>query len=116
MLTGAHVSDAGSYRQPVLRRAPLIPVPPQMIITLPVHTAVWYSRASGKFFHVGLSQVSSGTQLDEVLTSVEVGSRAELSGTVHPGSGFRAGTGRGSSGTATAGAFSTPNRGATSIH
>ena len=43
------VSLIGSYRAPESRYVPELPPPPQTIISLPVQTAVWLSRACGTF-------------------------------------------------------------------
>jgi hypothetical protein len=48
----------GLYRPPVLREFGNPIVPPQTIISLPVHTAVWDHRAAGAFVMLVGSQVS----------------------------------------------------------
>jgi hypothetical protein len=41
-----------SYLPPVLKRVPPLATPPQMIISLPVQTPVWYARPLGAFIVV----------------------------------------------------------------
>jgi len=54
-----HVSVAGLYRPPELvSELPVVPIPPQMIISDPVQTAVWPERAVGALVVVVGAQVS----------------------------------------------------------
>jgi hypothetical protein len=48
MVVATHVLVLGKYLPPVLKELPPLS-PPQTIITVPVHTAVWLSRGSGAF-------------------------------------------------------------------
>src|SRR5438093_1309038 len=72
------LSVVGLYLPPVLRGGALIPppTPPQIIISLPVHTALWPRRAAGAFTMVVGVQVSS-----------EQSSATEISGSVYVASG-----------------------------
>ena len=57
MLVAVQLSMLGLYLPPVLRRE-LLSCPPQTIISLPVQTAVWYSRAEGALVVVVAVQLS----------------------------------------------------------
>ena len=58
MLVGIHsVSGPGGYRPPVRTAKPL-PCPPQTIISLPVHTAVWSYRLVGTLMTLMAVQIS----------------------------------------------------------
>ena len=46
VLVAVQVFVLGLYLPPVFK-TPLVPIPPQTIISLPVQTAVWTHRASG---------------------------------------------------------------------
>src|SRR4029079_8013533 len=52
------VGSCAQYRPPVLRRLKLFPSPPQTIISLPVHTAVWAPRGVGALFVLVAIQLS----------------------------------------------------------
>lgn len=57
----------GSYFPPVFK-SPVAPRPPQIIISFPVHTAVWLYRAMGAFVVLVAVQVSvAGLYLPPVL-------------------------------------------------
>ena len=61
MLVTIQVSVLGLYLPPVFKKAPLPPLllyPPQTIISLPVHTAVWKYRALGALVLLVTIQVS----------------------------------------------------------
>jgi hypothetical protein len=45
VLVAVQLSVLGSYLPPVFKAPP--PSPPQTIISLPLHTAVWYCRSAG---------------------------------------------------------------------
>ena len=55
VLVAVHVSVTGLYLPPVLKYPPPPSAPLQTIISLPVHTAVWFHRAEGAL--VGLVAV-----------------------------------------------------------
>ena len=58
VLVAVQLSVAGLYRPPLSNTPPVL-LPPQTIISLPVHTAVWESRASGALVVLVAVQVSS---------------------------------------------------------
>jgi hypothetical protein len=57
VLVAVQLSAPGLYLPPVLKKVPLIP-PPQTIISLPVHTAVWLDRALGALVVLAAVQLS----------------------------------------------------------
>src|SRR4029077_17237011 len=57
MLVAVQLSVVGSYLPPVFKAGPFHP--PQMIISLPVQTAVWLFRAEGALVRLVGVQVSS---------------------------------------------------------
>ena len=57
MLVSVHLSVLGSYLPPVLKKV-LKLLPPQMIISLPLQTAVWRNRAAGALLMLVGVQVS----------------------------------------------------------
>src|SRR5439155_3298819 len=59
VLVAVQLSVLGLYLPPVLRSLPLLPIPPQTIISLPLHTAVCQRRASGALVTLGGVHVSS---------------------------------------------------------
>src|SRR5260221_14155448 len=65
---GAHVSVAGAYRPPV-SKCDTLTAPPQIIMRLPVQTAVWEDRPSGPPSREPLSQVSSARHVEFEKTS-----------------------------------------------
>jgi hypothetical protein len=57
VLVAVQLSVLGLYLPPVFRL--LLPLyPPQTIISLPVHTAIWLARASGAFVVLVAVQLS----------------------------------------------------------
>src|SRR5437016_360625 len=77
VLVAVQLSVAGSYLPPVLKVGGFEKWnPPHIIISLPVHTALWPSRATGAFTIVVGVQVSS-----------EQSSATEISGSVYVVSG-----------------------------
>src|SRR5258707_13491654 len=67
VLVAVQLSVPGLYRPPVFKKL-LLSVPPQTIISLPVHTAVCWSRAAGALVVLVAVQLSSvrpteGTEL-----------------------------------------------------
>ena len=56
VLLAVQLSVIGLYLAPVFRK--LLSAPPQAIISLPVHTAVWTTRRSGTFVLLVAVQVS----------------------------------------------------------
>ena len=56
MLVAVQLSVVGLYLPPVFKSPPF--VPPQTIISLPVHTAVWEARESGAVVVVVTVQLS----------------------------------------------------------
>ena len=48
-LVATQLSVPGVYRPPLLKKGLPFPIPPQTIISLPVHTAVWLFREAGTF-------------------------------------------------------------------
>ena len=71
MLVAVQLSVLGSYRPPLFKKKSLLPTPPQTIISLPVHTAVWISRASGALVVlVGIQLLVLGLYLPPVLKRV----------------------------------------------
>ena len=76
MLVGVHVSSVqgedgcAQYLPPLFKSLPL-PAPPQTIIWLPVHTAVWNSRPAGAPVVLVAAQLSvPGLYLPPVLKSL----------------------------------------------
>ena len=68
MLVETQLFVAGLYLPPVLSGSPK--PPPQTIISLPVHTAVWPLRASGAFVVlVGVQLLAIGLYLPPVFSS-----------------------------------------------
>jgi hypothetical protein len=57
VLVAVQLSVAGSYLPPLFRAVEAT-APPQTIISLPVHTAVWKSRTSGAFVVLVAVQLS----------------------------------------------------------
>jgi hypothetical protein len=71
VLVPIQVSVAAVYLPPVLDWPPKGP-PPQMIISLPVHIAVWLSRSSGALMALVAIQVFVvGVYLPPLLTPLE---------------------------------------------
>ena len=59
MLVAVQLFVAGLYLPPVLKRlGPALAAPPQMIISLPIHTAVWASRGLGALVPLVAVQLS----------------------------------------------------------
>jgi hypothetical protein len=68
VLVAVQLSLLGSYLPPVLKPLPLLSAPPQMIISLPVHTAVCANRAAGALVVLVAVQLSvAGLYLPPVL-------------------------------------------------
>jgi hypothetical protein len=74
MLVAVQLSAPGLYRPPVLKSiAGQQKMPPQTIISLPVHAAVWESRAEGALAMLVAIQISVlGLYLPPVLQSLNV--------------------------------------------
>jgi hypothetical protein len=71
VLVPIQVSVAALYLPPVLNWLPEKP-PPQMIISMPVHIAVWLSRSSGALLVlVAVQLFVVGVYLPPVFTSLE---------------------------------------------
>ena len=67
MLVAVQLSVLGLYLPPLLKKV-LKLLPPQMIISLPVHTAVWRNRAAGALVVlVGIQLSVIGLYLPPVL-------------------------------------------------
>jgi hypothetical protein len=74
VLVAVQVSVLGLYLPPVLK-TPLASAPPQTIISLSVHTAVWWIRAEGALVVLVAVQLSVlGSYLPPVLKNVLVSS------------------------------------------
>src|SRR6266536_2671231 len=59
MLVAVQLSVTGLYLPPVFKPSGKAPLnPPQTIISLPVHTVVWYSRPSGTLVRLVVVQLS----------------------------------------------------------
>src|SRR5438094_10216717 len=68
MLVAIQLSVLGLYLPPVFNGRKFPPTPPQTIISLPLHTAVWEYRASGAFVVlVGIQLSVLGLYLPPVL-------------------------------------------------
>jgi hypothetical protein len=75
MLVGVQPSVPGLYLPPVFSDEPLLPNPPQTIISLPVHTAVCCSRAAGALaMLVGIQLSVLGLYLPPVFVGGSKGS------------------------------------------
>src|SRR5947207_12394666 len=70
MLVVIELSVVGLFLPPVFYGRKFPPTPPQMIISLPLHTAVWEYRASGAFVGlVGIQLSVLGLYLLPVFTA-----------------------------------------------
>ena len=70
---GVAVVPSPQYLPPVSKKSKLPVVPPQAIISLPVHTAVWEKRAAGALVVLVAVQLSvPGLYLPPVLKRLEV--------------------------------------------
>jgi hypothetical protein len=70
---GLGVVPSPQYLAPVSKKSKLPVVPPQAIISLPVHTAVWENRAAGALVVLVAVQLSvPGLYLPPVLKRLEV--------------------------------------------
>jgi hypothetical protein len=58
VLAATQLSVLGLYLPPVFKGERLLPKPPQIIISLPLHTAVWLRRAAGAFVVLVAVQLS----------------------------------------------------------
>src|SRR5882724_12307579 len=73
MLVAVQLSVAGSYLPPVFKVGGFKKLnPPQMIISLPVQTALWPSRAEGAFTIVVGAQLSVAHSKEEISGSLYI--------------------------------------------